>query len=141
MADGDRVGQVLAWLDLPAAERPNFLTLYFDKVDTAGHHEGPDSAGVNEALGIVDGAMGQLIAGLKQRNLADKIDIIIVADHGMAAIAPERTVFIDDVVALSDIKMETDGAMMGALCAARRRGAGRKGLVRPASAYGLLQEA
>jgi predicted AlkP superfamily pyrophosphatase or phosphodiesterase len=64
-------------------------------------------------LGIVDGAIGQLIAGLKQRNLADKIDIIVVADHGMAAIAPERTVFIDDVLPLSDIKMETDGALMG----------------------------
>jgi hypothetical protein len=41
MAESDRVGQVLAWLDLPEDQRPSFLTLYFDKVDTAGHHEGP----------------------------------------------------------------------------------------------------
>src|SRR4030095_3986669 len=35
---GDRV---LGWLDLPAAERPTFLTLYFSDVDSAGHSNGP----------------------------------------------------------------------------------------------------
>ncbi|NCO20328.1 MAG: alkaline phosphatase family protein, partial [Gammaproteobacteria bacterium] len=32
-----RVDQVLAWLDLPKSERPQFLTLYFSAVDSAGH--------------------------------------------------------------------------------------------------------
>lgn len=113
MADSDRVGQVLAWLDLPAPERPSFLTLYFDKVDTAGHHEGPDGAAVTEALGEIDGAIGQLLQGLKQRNLTDKIDLIVVADHGMAALAPERTIYIDDVVPVGEIQIVTGGAMMG----------------------------
>lgn len=113
MADSDRVGQVLAWLDLPPAERPSFLTLYFDKVDTAGHHEGPDSAGVNQALGEVDGAIGQLLEGLKQRGLDGKVDLIVVADHGMAALAPERTLFIDDIVPPAEIRIVTEGAMMG----------------------------
>ena len=113
MADSDRVGQVLAWLDLPVAERPSFLTLYFDKVDTAGHHEGPDSTAVNQALGEIDGAIGQLLQGLKQRNLADKVDVIVVADHGMAALAPERTIYIDDVVPVGEIQIVTGGAMMG----------------------------
>jgi predicted AlkP superfamily pyrophosphatase or phosphodiesterase len=113
MADGDRVGQVLTWLDLPEAERPSFLTLYFDKVDTAGHHEGPDSDAVNQALRDVDGSIAQLVEGLNQRGLADKVDLIIVADHGMAPIARERTVFIDDVVPAEEINVVTSGAMMG----------------------------
>jgi len=111
MADSDRVGQVLAWLDLPEDARPSFLTLYFDKVDTAGHHEGPDSAAVNQALGGVDAAIGQLIEGLKQRGLGGQIDLIVVADHGMAAI--KHTIYIDDIVPPADIHVVADGAMMG----------------------------
>jgi len=118
MADSDRVGQVLTWLDAPEAERPSFLTLYFDKVDTAGHHEGPDSTGVNQALGEVDGAIGQLLDGLKQRGLGGKIDLIIVADHGMAALSPDRTIFIDDIVPPGEIHIVTEGAMMGLVPAA-----------------------
>jgi predicted AlkP superfamily pyrophosphatase or phosphodiesterase len=111
MADSDRVGQVLAWLDLPDAERPSFLTVYFDKVDTAGHREGPDSLGVNQALGAVDTAIGQLVEGLRQRGLGGQVDLIIVADHGMAAI--KHTIYIDDMVSPDDIQVVADGAMMG----------------------------
>src|SRR5918993_1295875 len=32
----DRVQQVLAWLDLPPSERPHFITLYLNDVDTMG---------------------------------------------------------------------------------------------------------
>jgi hypothetical protein len=35
-----RVDQVLAWLDLPADQRPTFLTLYFDAVDHAATNTG-----------------------------------------------------------------------------------------------------
>src|SRR3954471_2074766 len=38
----DRVTQALTWLALPAAERPSFVSLYFEEVDTAGHDFGPD---------------------------------------------------------------------------------------------------
>ena len=57
-----RVQQVLEWLALPAAQRPHFITLYFDKVDTQGHRYGPDSAELNNALGEVDSAIGELLA-------------------------------------------------------------------------------
>jgi predicted AlkP superfamily pyrophosphatase or phosphodiesterase len=56
-----RVDQTLAWLDLPAEQRPQFVTLYFDEVDTAGHWFGPDSAEVNAAAGRVDQALGRLV--------------------------------------------------------------------------------
>ena len=89
-----RVDQVLTWLDLPEEERPHFLTLYFDIVDTAAHHHGPDSAEVNAAAAIVDQAIGRLVAGLKARNL--DTNLIIVADHGMAATPPDHHLYMDD---------------------------------------------
>ena len=37
-----RVDELLTWLDLPMQERPDFITLYFDEPDHAGHSYGPD---------------------------------------------------------------------------------------------------
>src|SRR5690606_38112704 len=36
----ERVDAVLGWLDLPVAERPRMMTLYFSDVDSAGHRHG-----------------------------------------------------------------------------------------------------
>lgn len=88
-----RVDQVLAWLDLPAASRPQLLTLYFDEVDTVGHHAGPDSGELNAAVAHTDAAIGRLTAGLKARNLA--ANLVIVADHGMAPMSPDRRIYAD----------------------------------------------
>ena len=59
-----RVEQVLAWLRLPAAQRPHFITLYFSEVDSAGHAHGPDSEEVAGAVHEVDKEIGRLEAGL-----------------------------------------------------------------------------
>lgn len=80
-----RVEQVLAWLQLPPAERPHFITLYFSDVDSAGHAHGPDSPEVAAAVREVDGEVGRLVAGVAKLNL--RVDVIVVADHGMARVA------------------------------------------------------
>jgi predicted AlkP superfamily pyrophosphatase or phosphodiesterase len=107
----ERVDTVLRWLDLPLAERPEFLTLYFDIVDTAGHHYGPDSAEVNRAVATVDAAIGRLLGGLKARGL--DADLIVVADHGMAATAPSRTLYLDDLTDVGQGHVVFDGAVVG----------------------------
>ena len=76
-----RIEQVLAWLRLPAAQRPHFITLYMAEVDGAGHEHGPDSKETAEAAKFVDAEVGKLIAGLDALHLP--IDLIVLADHGM----------------------------------------------------------
>ncbi|MFZ0886170.1 MAG: ectonucleotide pyrophosphatase/phosphodiesterase [Candidatus Acidiferrales bacterium] len=76
-----RVEQVLAWLQLPAAQRPHFITLYFSDVDSAGHAHGPDSEEVAGAVHEVDKEIGRLEAGLARLKLP--VDVFVVADHGM----------------------------------------------------------
>lgn len=100
-----RINQILAWLDLPADERPTFLTLYFHHIDSAGHDHGPDSDAVADAILEVDGYLHQLVEGLKARGIFDDINIVIVADHGMAALSPNRIIFIDDYISLDDIEV------------------------------------
>ncbi len=93
-----RVDTVLQWLDRPASERPRFITLYFDTVDTAGHRFGPDSAELNVAVQDVDSAIRKLLDGLSQRDLRENTNIVIVSDHGMTPISPEQTVDMDAIV-------------------------------------------
>lgn len=95
-----RVDQVLRWLDLPARERPSFITLYFSDLDSAGHDEGPESRAVQDAIGRADGYLGRLLRGLDRRGLTDAVNVIVVSDHGMAAVDARRVVVLDDYVAL-----------------------------------------
>lgn len=78
-----RIEQVLAWLRLPAAQRPHFITLYMAEVDGAGHEHGPDSKETADAVKFVDLEVGKLIAGLDALRLP--IDLFVLADHGMEA--------------------------------------------------------
>ncbi|MBN8921817.1 MAG: alkaline phosphatase family protein [Rhodanobacter sp. 68-29] len=108
-----RVDQVLAWLDLPADQRPTFLTLYFDAVDHAGHEHGPDSAEVNQALRETDAAMARLVQGLRQRGLFDRINLIVLSDHGMASVPKENSVLIDQLIPLDEVQTVSLGILAG----------------------------
>lgn len=91
-----RVNIVLGWHTLPPEERPHLTTLYFDIVDGAGHRFGPDAPETLAAMTEVDTAIGALLKGLADRNIT--ADLVIVADHGMAAISSERVVMLDEVI-------------------------------------------
>src|SRR5579859_3587011 len=108
-----RVDRILAWLDLPADKRPTFLTLYFDAVDHAGHEHGPDSPEVNQALRETDEAMTRLVDGLRQRGLYDKINIIVLADHGMASTPKDNLVLIDQLISMDDVEQVSLGVLAG----------------------------
>ncbi|XP_045150243.1 ectonucleotide pyrophosphatase/phosphodiesterase family member 3, partial [Echinops telfairi] len=79
----ERVSTLLKWMDLPPNERPSFYTFYVEEPDSAGHNAGPVSADVVQALQLVDQTFGMLMEGLKQRNLHNCVNIILLADHGM----------------------------------------------------------
>ncbi len=102
---GERVARALSWLDLPEAERPSFVSLYFSATDHAGHDHGPDSPEVAEAVRQLDSTLGKLMKGLETRGLLDSVDIIIVSDHGMASCDPSRVVFLDDCVNVGRAKV------------------------------------
>jgi predicted AlkP superfamily pyrophosphatase or phosphodiesterase len=96
------------WMRRPPAIRPLFVTLYFDAVDTAGHHFGPDAAETNQAIVETDARIGDLVAGLEA--LGQPANIVIVADHGMAATSAERIVPIASLVDPARIRIVSDGA-------------------------------
>jgi predicted AlkP superfamily pyrophosphatase or phosphodiesterase len=92
----ERVDTVLSWLDLPVRERPTMITMYFSDVDHAGHDAGPDSEDVKQAIAKVDESLGRLVAGLKSRGIFNRVNLMLVSDHGMARVDPRQAVLLDD---------------------------------------------
>ena len=102
-----RVAAVIDWLRRPAATRPRFVTLYFDTVDTAGHTFGPDDPRIDPVVRDVDQRIGELVAGLAA--LGQPANLVIVADHGMAATSSARTIALDTLADPADYHVVESG--------------------------------
>jgi len=126
-----RTDTVLGWLDLPPEQRPQFVTLYFDQVDGAGHASGPDSDAVNKALQLVDAAIGRLVDGLRQRSLFERANLILVADHGMEANFPDRVVYLDDLIDPKTVHVEATGVVTGLRAEPGHEAAVERALLKP----------
>ena len=94
----DRIAQVFQWIDLPAGQRPDLVMMYFEEPDHTGHEWGPDGPQTAAAAARVDSMLGKLVDGLKSRGLFDRVNLVVLADHGMAQTAPDRLIYLSDVV-------------------------------------------
>jgi predicted AlkP superfamily pyrophosphatase or phosphodiesterase len=83
IGEARKVAQIIAWLDLPAAERPRLVMSYWHGADTAGHSKGPDHPDVAKALAGQDRELGALLAALDARSAWSHTTLIVVSDHGM----------------------------------------------------------
>lgn len=127
MPAAKRVDQVLDWLS--NRPWPGLATLYFDTVDHDGHEFGPDSPQVNRALQAVDRQIGRLLAGLKARRI--DANIVLVADHGMAAVSPDRRIFLDSLLDPASIRLVAGGAVASINPVPAQAAAVRAALLRP----------
>ncbi|MCW3160192.1 alkaline phosphatase family protein [Chryseobacterium oryctis] len=78
----EKVDKVINWLKLPMDKRPHFISLYFPEVDGSGHHFGPDAKQTEEAVHLVDKAIGELVQKVNDLGLKN-VNFIFVSDHGM----------------------------------------------------------
>ncbi|GGD99586.1 alkaline phosphatase family protein [Polymorphobacter glacialis] len=122
-----RVDRLLASIDAPM--RPGFLTLYLETVDHEGHMFGPDAPETVRAVAGVDAEIGRLLAGLKGRGI--EANIIVLADHGMAATGPERVILLDAVAPAASFRLVTGGAVAGIAEVPGQEAALAAGLLRP----------
>ena len=108
--DGDvpnaaRVDTVLAWLDLPPERRPRVVMLYFSDVDDAAHRYGVDAPQLDTAIAAVDTVLGRLLDGLAALEVGDRVNVILVSDHGMAPVPRDHVVYLEDYADLSGVRV------------------------------------
>ncbi|WP_343687723.1 ectonucleotide pyrophosphatase/phosphodiesterase [Chryseobacterium gleum] len=78
----EKVEKVVNWLKLPEDKRPHFISLYFPEVDGSGHHYGPDAKETENAVHLIDQAVGDLVQKVNGLGLKD-VNFVFVSDHGM----------------------------------------------------------
>ncbi|WP_119717578.1 alkaline phosphatase family protein [Cognatilysobacter tabacisoli] len=93
-----RVDTVVGWMREPVATRPRITTLYFEHVDKAAHDAGPQSPEALAAVRTLDAAIGRLLDGLRAGGVDDEVNLVIVSDHGMAAVPLRNAVATEDMV-------------------------------------------
>ncbi len=75
-------------------KRKAYYFVYFDRLDSIGHHFGPESkqleAEIDVFLSLLDRRFYQNIKGKAKNTL-----LIITADHGLTAIDPKKTVYLN----------------------------------------------
>jgi predicted AlkP superfamily pyrophosphatase or phosphodiesterase len=112
LTPNDRVDQALEWLNLPVESRPSFITLYFPTVDSVGHEKGVHSKELEEALMIIDDALDRLVEGLETRSILDKVNLMIVSDHGMTDTSPDRVIYLDDFIDMEQVRIVENGPLL-----------------------------
>jgi len=90
----DRVDQVIKWLKLPLSKRPGLILLYFDEPDHTGHDAGPEHPETGKVVENLDSILAYLRSEIKNLAYGDKVNLILLSDHGMGAISPEKYVNI-----------------------------------------------
>lgn len=107
--DSARVDSVLAWLALPPATRPHFVTAYFSDMDDAGHRFGPCAPQVDSALQHVDTILGRLMDGVARLPEARRVYIVLVSDHGMALTGPGEYVALERRIDTAGVRVAAAG--------------------------------
>ena len=77
--------RVLAWLKLPEAERPHFITLYYSEPDHEGHEFGPDAPETKAAVLKMDAMVGKLKEGAGRDGASDRSGRRERSRHGESA--------------------------------------------------------
>lgn len=92
----ERVDQVISWLQMPLNKRPSLITLYFDEPDAISHDVGPEHPETGRVVESLDLILGSLRAEVAKLEIADKVNLIVLSDHGMGPISPEKYINITE---------------------------------------------
>jgi len=112
--EGDKVAQILAWLDRePSRGRPRLVTSWFRGADRDAHRDGPDAESARAALRAQDRALAALVAGLDRRGAFERTTLLVVSDHGMLPV--EEIVDLNAAFRAADVRAHAVGGGGGAL--------------------------
>jgi predicted AlkP superfamily pyrophosphatase or phosphodiesterase len=98
-----RVTGAVSWMRKPPAERPHLVLLYFSDVDDTTHRYGPDAPQTANSVSMVDRALRQLLDSIRALPYRDSVNVVLVSDHGMTEISPQRAIMVSDILARAGV--------------------------------------
>ena len=104
-----RIDTVIAWLQLPAKDRPRLILWYMHEPDAVGHRYGPESDETMAKVSYLDSLVGVFCHKIRMLEHADRINLIFTSDHGMGDISPERTITLSDYVPAEWVELALGG--------------------------------
>lgn len=84
--DKEAFDQMLKWVSLPKAARPQLLMTYLAGADAEGHEHGPASKKVRSAMKKLDKLFDAFVKKLQKQSDFGPYVIMIVSDHGMSMV-------------------------------------------------------
>jgi len=93
-----RLDSVVHWLQLPPESRPHFIAVYLEQPDLAEHEFGPFSEEAKRQVIMTDSLIGLFQRAIHHLPVADKINLIIVSDHGLSETSREKAVNLEDYI-------------------------------------------
>ena len=92
-----RVDKAVEWLSLD--KPPHFIALYFEQPDLVGHSHGVSSEEYRQMVENVDvNAVGYLLKRLNESDFLQKVNLIVISDHGIDNTPASRRVYLDDYI-------------------------------------------
>ncbi|EYC16616.1 hypothetical protein Y032_0033g2750 [Ancylostoma ceylanicum] len=102
----EKLDQALKWLKLSDDKRPGLIMVYITEPDHTGHlSTGENDGKLNDAIVLVEGALRNFLAKLKDQGMLECINIVIVSDHGMAEI--KNNGVLEELFSLKDMVVST----------------------------------
>ncbi|HQQ02965.1 MAG TPA: ectonucleotide pyrophosphatase/phosphodiesterase, partial [Bacteroidales bacterium] len=104
-----RIDSVITWLQLPSEKRPHLIMWYIHQPDEISHHEGPLAASTGKMISYLDSLVGVFRARLNELPIANKVNFVVVSDHGMAKVNENNNLYLDHLVPRYWINMACGG--------------------------------
>jgi predicted AlkP superfamily pyrophosphatase or phosphodiesterase len=106
-----RLEELMNWFQVPHDEQPNVVAFYLEETNSVGHAYGPEAPQTVEAIKLLDTRVGVILERFAAQGIVP--NVVIVSDHGMANVIPERCVALDDYLDVTTVQVEFGGPAAG----------------------------
>lgn len=106
-----RLEELIGWFRLPPEERPDVVTFYLEETNSVGHAYGPGTPETIAAIKLLDTRVGVMLQRLEAEGI--KPNVVVVSDHGMTRVMPDRCFGLDDYLDLATVQLDFHGPACG----------------------------
>jgi alkaline phosphatase D len=93
-----RIDSVVKWLLMPDSLQPKLIMLYYHEPDGVGHEYGPFSTELKREIKQLDSLTGLLYTRIRELPVGNRVNLIILSDHGMGPLDAEKVVALRDFI-------------------------------------------